>query len=226
MVRRNATNKVEGEFQAGDIINVQGTGIISRLIRWVTDYDYSHTAMLCCRLGNGEYMVNEMLAKGILIRPLSVYKGKKIKVFRVTSQNAKELGEHAVLNSVDMIPKAGYDFEKILCLGLFLMPRRLFNRRPSREGFSYDKVRHKMIPKDPYPTFCYYLARIISTIMLMSQWTSILCLFSKDKWLLFTEKVFTQYMFAKMIRGEVSYTEFVKIVEEEWELQKTNFPSP
>ncbi len=200
--------------------------MISRLIRWATDYDYSHTAMICCRLSSGEYMVIEMLAKGILIRPFSVYKGKEVEVFRVNQPNAKELGEHVVLNMVDMIPKYDYNFGDILYLGLILIPRRIFRRYPLTRRGEYSRTKNKFIPKGIYQVFCYHLVNIIYVIALMHFWSSILRLFSKDRLLEFTEEVFIQYMLLKMIKGEVSYTEFVKIVEEEWELQKTNSPSP
>ena len=216
----NSIGKQAPEFQAGDIINVQGTGIISRLIRWATNSDWSHTAMICCRLGNGKYMVIEMVANGILIRPLSVYQSKKVIILRVKGQNVKELGKQAILKAVDMIPKYDYAFEKILYLGLILIPRRIFRRYPLTRKGEYNGTKHKFTPKGIYQVFCYYLTKVISTVTLMPYWGAILRLFSKDRWLEFTEKVIKRTMPTKIINGEVSYTEFVKIIEEELELQK------
>jgi hypothetical protein len=158
-------------------------------------------------------MVIEMLGKGILIRPLSVYEGKKRVVFRINQPNAKELGERLVLTLVDMIPKAGYAFHKILYLGLILIPRRLWHPK----SFSSDVPRE---PETAYQVFCYHLVGIISVITLMHFWTPILRFFSKDKWLLFTERVSERVVANKARNGGVKYTEFVKIVEEEWKLQK------
>ena len=211
----NGLNEGEVRFEAGDIINVQGTGITSKLIRWATDYDYSHSAMICCCLSNSKYMVIEMVAKGILIRPLSVYYQKKIEVFRVNRPEAKELGERAVLNMVDMIPRCGYGFEKILYLGLILIPRRLFNRRPLWQDLPYDNVRHKILPKGLYQKFCSYVTRIVSTVTLMNHWTSILVLFSRDKWVRLTQNVFMRTASTKTVEGEIRFDEFVRIVEDE-----------
>jgi hypothetical protein len=214
------SSKQKPKYQAGDIINVQGAGIISRIIRWATDYDYSHTTMICCRLNSGEYMVIEMLAKGIMIRPLSVYEGKKIEVFRVNQPNAKELGEGAVLKMVDMKPKYDYAFEKLLYLGLILIPRRIFRRYPLTRKGEYNGTKHKFTPKGIYQIFCYYLMKIISMVTLMPYWSAISRLFSKDEWLPFTERVTAKTMMAKIVNGEISYAEFVKVVEEEFELKQ------
>jgi hypothetical protein len=220
IIHMGAIDKEKAKFQAGDIINVQGTGVISRLIRWVTNYDYSHTAMICCRLSSGEYLVIEMIARGIMIRPLSVYEGKKMEVFRVNQPNAEELGESAVLRTVDMITKYDYAFGKILYLGLILIPRRIFRRYPLTRKGEYNSIKHRFTPKGIYQVSCYYLTTLLSTVTFMPCWSAISRLISKDEWLPFTERVAERVRANKVRQGGVNYAEFVQIVEEEFELQK------
>jgi hypothetical protein len=216
----DSNNKQKPKFQAGDIINVQGTGIISRIIRWATDYDYSHTAMICCHLSSGEYMVIEMVAKGVLIRPLSVYKGKKVEAYRVKHKYSRVFGAAAVLATLDNMDRCGYAFHKILYLGFIIIPRRIFRRYPLTRNGEYNGTEREFSPKGIYQVFCYHLVRIISFITLMPFWTSILRFFSKDKWLLFTKRVTERVMTNKARGVGIDYTEFVKIVEEEFEIQQ------
>jgi hypothetical protein len=205
------------ELQAGDIINIKGTGDVSKIIQWLTDYEYSHTATLCCRLGSGEYIVIEMLSEGCLIRPLSIYKNNKIEVYRLPDQNSKELGKKMVLAIIDLIPKASYGFKKIFYLGLILLPRRLFNRKACFRIEGYDRKTRKIIPKGIYQKICYFLTKIISTITLMDYWTYILRSFSKNMWITFTQNVYIKVEAIRTINGKISYDEFVKIVEKEME---------
>lgn len=195
-------------LQAGDIVNVQGIGIISKLISWTTDCDYTHTAMICCQLRNSEYMVIEMVAQGILIRPFAVYRNNKTAIYRINQSDATQLGKQAVINVVEMIPVSKYDFETLVYLGLILIPRRLWNRKMLSEGVPE-------VPKSKYQVFCKALAKIISTITLMSLWTDILIFFLKDKWWLFTQNVSIQVECIRKARGDVPYEEFVDIVEKE-----------
>jgi len=206
------------ELQAGDIINIKGTGVISKIIQWLTDYEYSHTATSCCRLNSGEYMVIEMLAEGCLIRPLSIYKNNKIEVYRLPDENSKELGERAVLAILDLIPRASYAYYKIFYLGLILLPRRIFNRKTCQRIEGYDSKTRIIVPKGIYQKICYYITQIISKITLMNYWTYIIRLFSKNIWIIFTQNVYVKVDAIKTIKGKIYFNEFVKIVEKEMEM--------
>ena len=198
----------------GDIILVQGTSCISRMIRWATNCRYSHSGIICCRLSNGEFMVIEMLAAGLMIRPLFAYRGIRVDLMKTVEAKDKNRAEEGILILIDNMSRIGYNFKGVLYLGLILIPKRIFQRPTQPNKLPSENVLQKKKPRGLYQWFCYYVVETIATITIMSQWSSLINLFSKEKWLEFTEKISTTYAVAKKTKGTVTYTEFVKIVED------------
>lgn len=154
-------------------------------------------------------MVIEMLAQGILIRPLSVYNGRKIEIYRANSPDSSEIGRRAVLAAVDDIKDAQYDFETILYMGFVLIPMRLVRGKGAPVTGVPDP------PQTEFQKFCYSLAKLVATATLMRYWTGVLKLLSRDRWIQFTQNVNNQVELIKKTNGIIQFEEFVDIVEKE-----------
>lgn len=196
----------------GYIFFVKGTGILSKLIMWVEGTDFSHVGIICCHLKNGTLMIAEMLPVGQVIRPLSVYKGKEVKIYH-HRDFTKTKGEQVVLIWCEHAV-CGYGFKKMLYAGLLLIPRRLLNSPDKiHERLPYDSERMEPIPEGIYQKFLYSLCNLISRITLMDYWTIILRNRSKDKWVYLSNNVFNQFNLIKYLHGEISYEQLVDIIE-------------
>ena len=209
----NTISLKHSKFEPGDIINIQGTSVASKLIQWVLRSPWSHSVMICCRLRSGEHIVTDMGALGIMVRPLSAFKGRRVEVYRIQHELAPIIGYAIVLAAINQLGRGSYAFHKVLYAGLINIPRRLLH--PNSYEFYYEFY-FPSRPYDIYQVVCYLFSLILFVVTFMWAWSPILRLFSKDKWLIFTKRVTKQIDSVKSMRRDmIDIEEFAEIVEAE-----------
>lgn len=159
----------------------------------------------------------EMLAAGMMIRPLFVYKGMRVDSLKMIDNNDIKRAEDGILTMMDKLPRTGYNFKGFLYLSLILIPKRIFQRSTQTKSIPPEIVLRMKKPNSPYQWFCYCLVEVIAAITLMNQWSNVVRLFSKNVWLEFTERIATAYALVKNLKGTATYTELVRIVEDIYE---------
>jgi hypothetical protein len=160
-------------------------------------------------------MVLDLTFHGILIRPLSVYQGEEFRVYRVKGAN-RSLGEKAILKGLKYVAHGGYDFEKVLFLGLVMIPTRLVRGSAMKSNeIGYDRSKRRLKPKGKLQKIAYFVCRVIAVMTLMKDWSTILALISRDKWLIFTYRVMDKVGYEKIENEVVTFDEFVEAIEKE-----------
>ncbi len=152
------------KVSAGDIILVQGDSFISKMIRWFTNCRYSHTGIICCKLSDGEFMVMEMLAAGLMIRPLFVYRGILVDLMKTMEKGEEKRAEETVLKFLDNKSHIGYNFKGFLYLGMILLPQRILKRSTQPTTLPPENVMNRKRPQGLYQWLCYVFIQVLAQL--------------------------------------------------------------